>query len=433
MPRNDLPMKQSSTARRLLVIAILGVGAISISLAVRQSRWATERRLKSLSLEELALATRDSPRDAQAFLYYGFALLASGDAPGGENAFRRAAQLNPSLAKAQLGLGNALISQGKLRSAIDAFTTAAKLDNSNPDAHMGLAHAYDMAGSPYRAIEPLQRVLALRPQNAGAWYALGRMYGSSHQWDRAYEALKQAVKYDPNNSECWREAAQASLRCNRLKDAEQQATQAIKLKPSDPVSHFILGRVYSTMGDDPMIRGRAQVCFQAASARDPNMPQAYFELGQLYNRSGNLPMAEANYRKAVALDPSDDQALYQLGLCLVKRGNTAEGNRTIKGAQELASVRREMSDLINRGVAEPRNRELRLRLARICRKYGDYEGAAQAYSEFQRLGDPVPAVEKEISDFMAEAASAASASSKEPNRPANSGSAVAGINSRSKP
>jgi tetratricopeptide (TPR) repeat protein len=390
---------------------VIGVVAIAAALGVRNSRWVRENRLRKLSVDELALAIHDTPDDPLTFIYYGDALMKQGMLPESARAFDRAIQLDPKNVQAVIGRGSVYLHQEDLKKAVETFERAVKLAPNDAVAHFALAQAWYRAGSPRRAIEPLKTVVKLQPKHDNAWYLLGKMYGHDRQWDQAMDALQKAISIDPKNASYWRDLGQINANYTRLDEAEKQFKKAIELEPANAEAYYLLGLLYTQRADTPKMRGQAEQALQFALVRDDKLPEAYFELGKLYERSGNYAVAVNNFRKAQELNPGDEQALYHLGQCLVKLGNTAEGKKLIAGSQELGAAKTSMRDLQNRTIAEPQNRELRLRLARVYRKYGNDEGAMTEYRAFQGLGPRDKDVDREIEVYVAELKKQAAATS----------------------
>lgn len=387
---------------RLTILIVLGFIAIAAGLGVRYSPWAWERYLRALSLEELALAVHDTPNDPLTFVYYGSALLQANRLDASEWAFRRATKLSPKMARAWLGLGSVRLRRRDLKGAVEAFQEATRLAPREPSGHMGLAQAYYLAGSPRRAVEPLEKLVQLQPKQAIAWYTLGKVSGDSLRWDKAYEALRRAVALDPTKADYWRDLGQVARNYGRLQEAEQYQIKAIQLSPKEASSYYYLGEIYMRLGDTPRYRGQAEQSFLAAIARDPTLSAAYFQLGQLYERRGIYDIAEVNYRKACEIDPGDDRALYHRGMCLVRLGKRVEGQKLISASQELSYARKAIANLQNRCIAEPNNRALRLRLARLYRRYGNHEGALEHYQLYQRMGPSDAAVDREAENYRTE-------------------------------
>lgn len=396
---------ESASRRRVArqkLILLIGLLAIIASLAVRNSRWAHERRLKNLNLEELALAIHDEPNDSLTFLYYGSALISATRAVESEQAFSRAVKLDPNNERALLGLASAQFRQNKLPEAQVSFETAIKLNPKDKEAYLGLAQTLYRQGYALHAAEPLKKILALDPNSGPAWYFLGKMYGDAHGSDLALDALQHAVKADPAKGIYWRDLAQLSRHYSRNDEAEEQLKKALHYSPNDPVAYLWLGQLYLQMGDTPKLRGQAEQCFESATSRDPQMQEAFFGLGELYERSNNYSVAEVNFRKAYDLDQSDDKALHFLGECLMHEGKTAEGKKLLSAAMELETAKRDLDYLQKRILAEPKNRDLRLRLARLSRKYDNTHEALNQYAAYQNLGAEDPVVRKEMEQYQDE-------------------------------
>jgi len=385
---------------RVAVLLVLGIVLIGSGFAVRNSPWAKERRLSTLSEDALSYAVHDDPYDALTFLYYGSALLKSGNVPASEKAFQRACELDSKMARAYDGLGSAQMRLGKTKSANEAFQQAVKLDSKDVAGYLGLSQTFHQSGSTQRAIAPLKKLVDLEPKNSVAWYHLGRLYGEDHQADLAYAALQKAVALDGKNADYWRDLGHLSMHYGKTQDAETQLTRALQITPNDAVAHFLLGQLYAQMGDKAPYYTQAEREFKTALARDPQMSEGYFELGQLYERHRDYSVAITNYRKACELNDSDDRPLYHLGSCLVKTGQRVEGEAKLRGAQALRTAKKEVEDLQNRSLTDPQNPILHLRMARVWRKYGNDEDALREYRAYKALGPPDPAVEQEIEMFI---------------------------------
>ncbi|CEK12864.1 tetratricopeptide repeat protein [Chthonomonas calidirosea] len=382
--------------RQYVLIGTIGCVLIVVSLLIRNSRWAEERMLKPLSAEELAYAVHDRPNDPLVFLYYGSALLKSGDLTDAAYAFTRATKLDPKLYEAYIGLGSTQFRLKDYAAAQTSFQRAAQLRPHQIAPYLGLAQAYYLSGLPEHATAPLKKIVALQPKNDLAWYTLGQMYGDAHEPDQALLAMQRAVALKPHNPEYRIALAEVLIHYARYTDAEQQLVQAIRDDYNNAYAHYLLGYVFEQEGDNPQLRGQAEQEFLNALAREPEMEPAYFDLGQLYERDGDYKPAITNYRKAFHLNPSDAQALYHLGLCLVQSGQTKEGQRLIEGAQELSRAQREIDYMQKRIIADPSNPDLRLRMARIYKKYGNYSEALQQYQVYSALRPPDRRIEKEI-------------------------------------
>lgn len=290
---------------------------------------------------------------------------------------------------------------GRERLAKKSFEEAIRLAPKETRNYLALAKATYVLGSPKQAIEPLKKILEIEPRNVYAWYTLGKMYGELHQSDLAYDALKRAVDIDPKQALCWRDLAQVSHHYSRFAEAEEQFQKAIALDPKDPIAHYWMGQMYLEKGDPDATR-KARQHLDTALQLAPNMAESHFEMGRLLERQQDYRSALTEFDKARTLDNSNDQALYHYGLALVRIGKKAEGERYIAGAEELAQARHLMEDTQNQIRNDPQNRPLRLRLARLFRKYGNVSDAIVEYQTYQRLGSEDPAVTREMKSYQEE-------------------------------
>lgn len=389
-------------ANRLTLILALGVLAIVVSLLVRNSGWAREKRLENLNLEELSLAIHDNPNDSLTFFYYGSALLKANNFPDSARAFQRAMDLDKKNMRAQVGLASAQLRGGNLDNARTTFEQIIKATPNDSAAHLGLAQTYYQMGSPRRALPHLKRVTELEPKSAPAWYQLGKAYGDDRQSDLAIEALERATKLDPKSAVAWRDLGQLYRHYSKTKEAEASFKQALRNLDTDPVTWLWLGQLYSEMSNTAEYRGQAEQCFLATIARAPDIAEPYYELGRLYERSNNFQAAIPRYRKACELDPANHKALYNLGRCLAQTGEKAEGEKLMKASEELRAAQSEIDMLENRLRTEPKNRPMHLRLGRLYRRYGNFEGALSQYDLYQRLGPKDPAIDKEAVAYIKE-------------------------------
>ena len=94
-------------------------------------------------------------------------------------------------------------------------------------------------------------------------------------------------------------------------------------------------RIHTELGQRYMERGDLQTALQKlqlALKFDPDYANAHTVIAVLYEKIDNLPLAEANYRKAVELEPKRGAPNNNLGQFLCSRGNYAEGETYFRRA-----------------------------------------------------------------------------------------------------
>ncbi len=153
-------------------------GARAPSDRLRMARALLDAGLPAQALTDIEMALALSPRDADALSLSGEAYLALRPPAldRAENAFRSAAQLDPSRADALAGLGETYRLLGRLDAADQLFRKAVELQPGHTRALVGLANVSFAAGRTAEAIERLQEILRRRPTEAAALRALAEVY-----------------------------------------------------------------------------------------------------------------------------------------------------------------------------------------------------------------------------------------------------------------
>jgi len=149
-----------------------------------------------------------------------------------------------------------------------------------------------------------------------------------------------------------------------LDEAVKEFRKAIDLDPESAHAHDNLATV---LAEKKRYR-EALTEYLAALELDPDAPTAHYNLANFLATHG-LEMAVEEYRASLALDPEHPDTHLNLGLTLAEQGNTAEAERTLRTAVELA----------------PRDAYPRHELAALQMDSGDYRAAITQLKEVVRL------------------------------------------------
>jgi tetratricopeptide (TPR) repeat protein len=133
------------------------------------------------------------------------------------------------------------------------------------------------------AVVQLKKAVEMAPQRPGGHYKLGDAYFSMAQWDSALEQFQAELTVDPTNCMArWKlgsvvllkngspedalkdiekalsmcpgmtnarvDRARALIKLNRTAEAATDLEAAVKADPSEPSTHFLLSKVYRTLG-----------------------------------------------------------------------------------------------------------------------------------------------------------------------------------------
>ncbi len=212
------------------------------------------------AIAPLAEAAGAKPHEFRPQYYWAEALLGIGDFAKAAATFETAAGIDPKSAAAQTGWAKALIGEKKLSEAAPHFQKAAELDPNYRDELLELAAEYEKAGQPadaiaiYRqfpansaaqermgellleskqfadAIPGLEKAVAASPTSANR-LALATAYGLNKQFDKELELLALVVAAEPNNYDLHMRYGRALRDQRKLRPAEQQFLNAVKLQP----------------------------------------------------------------------------------------------------------------------------------------------------------------------------------------------------------
>jgi Flp pilus assembly protein TadD len=387
--------------RRVLLIVALGLVLCGGAVALRLSPWAKDKYLHSLSSHSLYLLSLEHPRDALVFEELGKRLSEDGDGSGSLQAFQRAVELDPNRADAQLGLGVGLMRAGQPYAAERALVKAATLRPKDPAPHFNLAELYSRYRNVTSSVAPLEKATELDPHDAEAWYRLGMAYADLHQWDQSLAALQRAVAVNPRRPVYWRDLAQIQMHFGKSADARDSLGRARDLDPTDPSIPVLLAKAELALGGDSANLAKLEALLKEALQRDAHYAAAHRELGTLRLRRGKVPDAIRELRLAVKYDSSDGQALFQLGQALLRAGQREEGEKMIRGFRELTEALRTVGSLEDRIHQDPKNADLRLRMAREYRRYDWDERAVNQYQVYLSLKPDDVKVQKELQSYVA--------------------------------
>ena len=115
----------------------------------------------------------------------------------GEEAFRKALNINPEYVEARLNLFNTLQDQGKCDLAIVEGEILLQKELSYPDFYCSLAEIYISIGTLGRAEAILQKAIAKHPKYAEAHFLSAKVYENQGYREKAMEELKKCIKCEP--------------------------------------------------------------------------------------------------------------------------------------------------------------------------------------------------------------------------------------------
>ncbi len=286
-----------------------------------------------------------SAKDAQLFLYLGWAYRTGGDDENAIKAFGQAADLGTDSIKihALYERGQTKLSMVDLEGAKADFDAVLALDKTHVGAQIGLAAAMPAARSQDQE-KQLLALLANDKLTAGAdpralvraWTLIAETAVRGNRLDAARERYRKALALIPDDVGALAGLADVELRDGKIDLARDQVKRAIDIAPNDIRAQLVQSAV-SLASDD---RDDARQRVQALANRNPPPPpldQARIKMmeGKLAELDGDDQAALADYREAAKLAGDTDLSPTLLAVeKLGKLADAAENDGNTDKAQE---------------------------------------------------------------------------------------------------
>src|SRR5271165_4763832 len=199
-------------------------------------------------------------------------------------------------------------------------------------------------------------------------YSLGHMYadmasqnGSADYIKKAIENYKLAIKEDPKTPMLGEELSELYIQTGRLREAQTDAEEALKVNPNDVNAHRMLGRIFTRqIGDsqehriDESMLKKSIEEYKKITELDPKDVDSWLMLGRLHKVAQSSVDAQNAYKKALEIEPDNEDALTGLAMVYADLGDStaaadllkklATKNPTPRSMQALAAAYEQMHE-----------------------------------------------------------------------------------------
>jgi tetratricopeptide (TPR) repeat protein len=165
---------------------------------------------------------------------------------------------------------------------------------------------------------------------------------SSLKLIEAEECLQRAFALDSHSADALIGLGRLALVSPRGDDALSLFDRALELHPDHPEALALKAICWMKQRQF----GIAVELLEQANASDPGLAMVYFNLGKCHRELGQLPRAEASFRKAIEMDPRHFVARIELCSCYVLQGDFASAFRE---ALEIVKRRKHYTDYLRLG------------------------------------------------------------------------------------
>ncbi len=244
-------------------------------------------------------------------------------------------------------------------------------------------------------------------------YSLGHLYeelasnygNRSDYVNKAIENYRLAMKEDPSTSFLVEDIAELYRVSGRVREAVDEAQEALKTNPNDMNARRVLARIYTQqIGDaqtnhiDEGMARRAVEQYKIISDKDPKDTESLVMLGRLERVLENSVDAEAAFKKVLAMDPENEDAVSGLASIYTDRGDSKSAaalleklttkSPSARAYVSLATNYESMHDYAHAAEAfkkalelDPTHTELKEQLAQDQAMSGHFDDALNTYRE----------------------------------------------------
>jgi predicted Zn finger-like uncharacterized protein len=295
-------------------------------VAMTQGRYAN-------GLEEFEHALGSDPEDLEARFLVGTALVR-------QHQFDKALEIFDAVAKVDrdfpgLALERGILFQesGRTEEALREYEAALANAPNDLDLMLKVGCGKVDAGSGAEAEQLLRKVLDQRQNSAETHFCLGRALMRKNVTD-ALKAFERAVQLDPNHAEYYLYIGWASNEAGNLNKAGTALKKALDLDQGLADAYWQRGvlRVRETRSKDAV-----QDLTKALELR-PSRVEAHADLALAYNDLGKEDLALAEWQKAIAAKPSEPTWRFHYGKLLNLRLQNVAAAEQLGKAIQLAEA-----------------------------------------------------------------------------------------------
>ena len=161
-----------------------------------------------------------------------------------------------------------------------SYLKAIEIDRYFSAARFNLATLYRQQNRFEEAKKQYEQIIKLFPQDTQAYFQLGLMYYSQKEYVKAVETLKLIQKITPNDHYIFYALGEIYVRLGRLKEAENQYLQSLKLSAKNYTYLISLAKLYLGQKDLPKL-DKTLIELISIAPKEPEVFQLRFEYKKL--------------------------------------------------------------------------------------------------------------------------------------------------------
>jgi tetratricopeptide (TPR) repeat protein len=275
---------------------------------LQQANEAIDKMDFSAALDPLQKYIAQHPDEPYPHFQLGYAYAGLKRTEDAKTEFSRAAALDPKMAEAHLNLGLVLMDTDPATAA-EAFRRAAELQPSESRPRFLAGLSLERASKFPEAIEQYRSAVALSPNDYEAHFALGRALLRSNDAAGAEEQFRAAAAARGDAAPARLGLANALLAQKKYDPASDALAEYLKLKPEDRAAHFDRASALLNLGrfDEALTELDRSDADSAPSAEGLKMRGEIFMQQKKWKEAGGV------LTQALVLSPQDSELADWLG------------------------------------------------------------------------------------------------------------------------
>lgn len=232
------------------------------------------------------------PKDANARMLYGTALVAAGQRGKARHQFAEAYTLDSKNVAALMNLASLDMADGKFKDAAGRYETILKQSPNNVAAMTELGQLAARQGDKAGAIKWFKQAIAAAPKAAAPYVGLVLLYSRSGDFEDAANVARQFAKADPESPVALNTLGAAELDAGHHDKALQPLQQAVKFAPNNALYLTNLARAQILDKDNKNAEANLEAAIKADPARVESSSLLAFLKYQNHDMPGALALAQ---------------------------------------------------------------------------------------------------------------------------------------------
>ncbi len=303
----------------------------------------------------------------------------------------------PANAQANEGLGEVLLQQNQTMNAFKAFQRALQTEPGNKKTQYLLAHIYYQEGFLDEAARRIKLLLQKSPNNPLYLHALVACDIEDPEDYAANEKMMQkCASLQPHDYAVQRDLARCEVKMYHTAAARKSFRQALALNPEDRDTIVEFCSFLLSQEPTPAHQKEVVKLYTGLLKQNPGNADAFLGLGKVALLRHQNKRAVRYLMASVSANPNLAQAWFQLSRAYLITGDQTRSADCRRFFHTLTHFRTELSNTEEQARMNLRNPRLRLRLARLYAKSGNYLRAINQYQVCLSLDHNAPGVQKEL-------------------------------------